>query len=66
MTIIDEATGINYSIGPEWSVLRPPKYSYHLHITPSFIINIVEGREPNWFHRWMQKICFGFRWEKID
>lgn len=23
-----------------------------------------EGLEPNWFHRKMQNICFGFRWEK--
>lgn len=26
----------------------------------------LKGREPNWFHRKMQKFCFGFQWRKID
>ena len=28
-------------------------------LTPS------EGHEPNWFHRKMQELCFGFKWRKI-
>jgi hypothetical protein len=27
---------------------------------------VEEGNEPNWFHRKMQELCFGFKWEKID
>ena len=23
------------------------------------------GREPNWFHRWMQRLAFGFKWERV-
>lgn len=23
-----------------------------------------EGCEPNWFHRKMQELCFGFKWRK--
>jgi hypothetical protein len=23
-----------------------------------------KGMEPNWFHRKMQEICFGFQWRK--
>ena len=24
----------------------------------------VKGREPNWFHRKMQELCFGIKWRK--
>jgi hypothetical protein len=24
-----------------------------------------KGDEPNWFHRWMQRVAFGFRWERV-
>ena len=23
-----------------------------------------KGQEPNWFHRKMQELCFGFQWRK--
>ena len=23
-----------------------------------------KGNEPNWFHREMQELCFGFKWRK--
>lgn len=23
-----------------------------------------KGKEPNWFHRKMQEVCFGFKWRK--
>lgn len=26
----------------------------------------IKGREPNWFHRKMQELCFGFQWRKND
>jgi hypothetical protein len=25
----------------------------------------VKGSEPNWFHRKMQELCFGFKWRKV-
>jgi hypothetical protein len=24
----------------------------------------IKGQEPNWFHRKMQELCFGFQWRK--
>lgn len=24
-----------------------------------------KGMEPNWFHRKMQELCFGFQWRKV-
>lgn len=61
MAVIDEMMG-----GYTNSLSFTPtiKYKYVLRIG-GLSINIVEGKEPNWFHRWMQRICFGFRWEKI-
>lgn len=28
------------------------------------VFNPVKGREPNWFHRKMQELCFGIQWRK--
>lgn len=25
-----------------------------------------KGDEPNWFHRKMQQLCFGFKWERVS
>jgi len=25
-----------------------------------------KGMEPNWFHRKMQELCFGFQWRKTN
>ena len=30
----------------------------------SVVLVPVEGNEPNWFHRKMQELCFGFKWRK--
>lgn len=27
---------------------------------------VQEGKQPNAFHRFMQRICFGFKWSRID
>ena len=29
------------------------------------VYNPSEGNEPNWFHRQMQELCFGFKWRKV-
>ena len=31
----------------------------------SVVLVPVEGNEPNWFHRKMQELCFGFKWRKV-
>lgn len=30
----------------------------------SVIFTPAKGLEPNWFHRWMQSLCFGVKWVK--
>jgi len=30
----------------------------------AIIYHPAKGQEPNWFHRKMQELCFGFQWRK--
>lgn len=46
--------------------IKVPKYSWKCCIHPGTYWHVEEGKQPNWFHRKMQSICFGFKWEKID
>lgn len=32
----------------------------------SMIIRLKKGLEPNWFHRKMQELIFGVKWEKTN
>lgn len=43
-----------------------PKMSWKCEIHPSTFWYCEEGRQPNAFHRFMQRLCFGIKWSKID
>ena len=30
------------------------------------ILRVKRGQEPNWFHRLMQRLCFGVRWRRVE
>jgi hypothetical protein len=30
----------------------------------AIVFTPIEGNEPNWFHRKMQRLCFGIQWRK--
>jgi hypothetical protein len=32
----------------------------------AIVYHPIKGQEPNWFHRKMQELCFGFQWRKND
>ncbi len=32
----------------------------------AIVYNPNKGQEPNWFHRKMQELCFGFQWRKTN
>ena len=53
--------GENTNKQPEWS-------DYQCHLFGSIGDGItwrpLKGKEPNWFWRWMQFICFGNKWGK--
>lgn len=46
--------------------IKTPKYAWKCEIHKGTHWMVEEGKEPNWFHRKMQQLCFGFKWEKID
>ena len=53
----------------KFSIARQPKLSdWECHMTPGAaygtILRVTEGNVPNAFHRFMQRVCFGFRWQK--
>jgi len=49
---------------PDMMVLKNPEYA-DWQIRHAGIVYVpLKGSEPNWFHRWMQRVAFGFRWER--
>ena len=50
----------------EWTqfTLKIPKKSEWSMYVADITYNPPEGMEPNWFHRKMQELCFGFKWRK--
>ena len=50
------------------SLDKPPvasDWQCHLIDGPNgLILTPTKGNEPNWFHRKMQELCFGFKWRK--
>jgi hypothetical protein len=50
----------------EYSTIKVPKYTWRCQLHPGTYWSVEDHRVPNRFHRWMQKLCFGVVWEKID
>jgi hypothetical protein len=52
----------------DWIIntVKNPKYTWKCKVLKNVTWMVEEGNEPNWFHRKMQELCFGFKWEKID
>lgn len=48
------------------SGIKPPKYRWRIRLTHNTYWQVEEGKEPNWFHRKMQELCFGVKWEKVN
>jgi hypothetical protein len=47
----------------EWTCWLMGDYGKSQH--GAIVYNPVKGQEPNWFHRKMQELCFGFQWRKL-
>lgn len=51
---------------PDYEVIEQPVFVWRLVITEDFCINFTEkSKIPCAFHRAMQKLFLGFKWEKI-
>ena len=52
----------------KYTLVTPPKHSdWRCEVIggPMGIVFVPsEGNEPNWFHRKMQELCFGFKWRR--
>ena len=49
-----------------WVGYEPPKASWSVCVGGGYKIMCIEGKQPNRFHRWMQKVFLGLKWEKMD
>lgn len=47
------------------SNLAFPKYTWRCEVSKMFHYHVEEGKQPNAFHRFMQRLCLGFKWERI-
>lgn len=43
----------------------PEKSEWRCHLVSGVIFTPDKGNEPNRFHRWMQRLAFGIKWEKV-
>jgi hypothetical protein len=47
-------------------VLTPPEPSEWQMRCSGVVYRPSKGKEPNGFHRLMQRLAFGFRWERVN
>ena len=46
-------------------LIKPYKYTWRCQLHPGTYWMVEDHRVPNWFHRKMQTLCFGIKWQKI-
>ena len=44
-------------------IIQMPKYKWKCQICWQTWFHTEEG--PNWFHRFMQRLCFGVKWTRL-
>lgn len=59
-----ETFKLNIPEKSEWKVWLLGDYDKSQH--GAIVYHPNKGQEPNWFHRKMQELCFGFQWRKLD
>ena len=50
----------------DWEIYKPSKESWFVSLCGNYKIMCIDGKQPNRFHRWMQKVFLGLKWDKID
>jgi hypothetical protein len=65
--IINENDFINPILSESIQTITIPEYEWCLQIgDPGLLINYIKGSKiPCRFHRFMQRLCLGFKWEKL-
>jgi len=59
-----KVSGIKLPEKSEWRVWLMGDHGKSQH--GAIVYQPNKGQEPNWFHRKMQELCFGFQWRKND
>lgn len=49
----------------EYVTINTPKYTWRCQLHAGTYWYVEEHKVPNWFHRKMQQLCFGIKWEKL-
>jgi len=70
--IYGDLYGDGREVNPELPLPKPDDYVVHIpkpsdwevELCPGFTATPRQGGEPNWFHRWMHWLAFGFVWRK--
>jgi hypothetical protein len=47
-------------------IIEKPNYVWSCEVMPKVYWRREEGQQPNAFHRLMQRLVFGFKWERIE
>lgn len=63
---VDAGVYSNASLPPDTFITSWPERSdWQCRLTGDTVYRPAKGNEPNWFHRKMQELAFGFRWERV-
>ena len=49
----------------EHMIISQPKMAWKCELHPTTYWHCEEGKQPNAFHRFMQRLCFGVKWSRI-
>jgi hypothetical protein len=47
------------------SINIQPKFAWQARLINNVYYQVEKGKQPNWFHRKMQKFCFGIEWSRL-
>lgn len=47
-------------------IAKEPEFAWKCELISEIILSVEEGKQPNAFHRFMQRLVFGFKWSRIE
>jgi hypothetical protein len=56
----------DYNLFGKYTIITPPKASWKCELHKGIFWNCEEGKQPNAFHRFMQRLFFGVKWSRVD
>jgi hypothetical protein len=48
-----------------YNTIKLPQYKWKCELTNNTFWYVEDGKQPNMFHRFMQRIILGFKWTEI-